>query len=406
MAGIFAKYIGSAASVIARIVGTGNITVTTSGGTATVDGSALAKTDLSNLANPTAVSQTLSMVGGSTHADLLFPAGGVGGSIGVGLTQTSGTDYRPQDIYVSRSIQVGNTFGVNPPYASNNPLVTGSVGAGNQTNVVASIGSNTFWNSVALGGITFIKDGGGVNALGFINLDSPTDMDVYFSILHRTSAKSDLLKFGSDGSLSLLAASGANLLWGTDGGGDIGSPDGGTTLNRPNNLFVGNYGQIGTAVNLQGPSAAAGYLEAGNTTDGSHDTIAFMGALGGYPVNINNAPSIGFTSQTGGGRSSYLEWMWPGETNYIADGDVVWWSGGTQALIFRATGEVNFPLNPGIATTFGGEAIITVANVSTQLRLGYTVPASVAVGSLANKLEVFDANGTSLGFVPIYSTIT
>ncbi len=40
------------------------------------------------------------------------------------------------------------------------------------------------------------------------------------------------------------------------------------------------------------------------------------------------------------------------------------------------------------------------------LGVGNSASATIAVGTLANKMEVFDASGSSLGFVPIYATIT
>jgi hypothetical protein len=54
-----------------------------------------------------------------------------------------------------------------------------------------------------------------------------------------------------------------------------------------------------------------------------------------------------------------------------------------------------------------------VNNLSSQgvvaanpLRVGNSQSATVSVGSLANKIEVFNAAGVSLGFIPVYTTIT
>lgn len=41
-----------------------------------------------------------------------------------------------------------------------------------------------------------------------------------------------------------------------------------------------------------------------------------------------------------------------------------------------------------------------------KLGVGNSAAASVAVGTLVKKIEIFDAAGTSLGFVPVYSSIT
>jgi hypothetical protein len=45
-----------------------------------------------------------------------------------------------------------------------------------------------------------------------------------------------------------------------------------------------------------------------------------------------------------------------------------------------------------------------VAN--TQLRVGYAATATGPVGTVVKKIQVWDAGGTSLGFIPVYSTIT
>jgi hypothetical protein len=45
-----------------------------------------------------------------------------------------------------------------------------------------------------------------------------------------------------------------------------------------------------------------------------------------------------------------------------------------------------------------------VAN--TQLRVGYAATATGPVGTVVKKIQVWDAAGTSLGFIPVYSTIT
>lgn len=43
---------------------------------------------------------------------------------------------------------------------------------------------------------------------------------------------------------------------------------------------------------------------------------------------------------------------------------------------------------------------------TTGLGVGNSASATIAVGALAKKIEVFDASGSSLGFVPVYSSIT
>lgn len=155
-----------------------------------------ANTTLSNLSS-TLINTSLRFSPGSTY------------HIGVGVGQTSGPDYRPLKAYIRDAIIVGNGLGAtnsNPPYGTNNTTVTGAIQCGNQVNVVTLEGSSAFWNGVGLGSFGFLKDGVGNNCTAFINLDSASDFDVYLSRLRRTSARTDLLKFGSDGSFSLLTA--------------------------------------------------------------------------------------------------------------------------------------------------------------------------------------------------------
>jgi hypothetical protein len=256
---------------------------------------------LSNLTSPTAVNQALNMAGATGSADLLWT--GNNGMIGIGYSQTSGTDRRPGKAYIKDAIVVGMAT---PPYGTNNPLVTGAILIGNQVNVQIGIGANTFWNSVALGYVGFGKDGAGANTPAFINLDTVGDNNVYFSLLHRASARADYLKFGA-GDLTFLQATGANLLWNTDGGGDIGTPDGGTTNKRPANIFASNYAQIGSATNFDGPSGS-GYLEAGLGDAGNPGLSTFIGASGGVAeiglIDTTNSSNVAFVMNNVGGAGN------------------------------------------------------------------------------------------------------
>lgn len=140
----------------------------------------------------------------SSGADILWSTAG-GGHIGVptGVTSTA-TDYRPGKIYVKDAIIVGSPGGL-PPYGTNNVLVTGGIQVSNQSSVFPFFGASTFWNSVAMGEFAFMKDGSGTNAVAFINLDNVSDQNVYFSLIHRSSARTDHMKFeGATGNLTLL----------------------------------------------------------------------------------------------------------------------------------------------------------------------------------------------------------
>jgi hypothetical protein len=330
---IFSKYVGMFGTLINSIVGTGNITVSTSAGVATVDGSALATTTLNNLGT-TAVNKTLNMAGTTSNADLLWSTGS-GGSIGVGYSQSSGTDHRPQNIFVSRALIVGSPGGL-PPYGQNNALVTGAVVAGNQSNVEFFAGSNTFWNSVAMGSIGFHKLDASATTPAFINLDTVGDFNVYFSLLKRTSARTDYLKFGA-GTLTFLQSTGANLLWNTDGGGDIGA----SGATRPNNIFVKAKATIGGQAILADGVAAAGLITTPSlafTNDLTAGLTYDPSALDGSPLlalSVSGIPGLVVQPQAG------QNYFGPG----TADVTIIPWTPNTSGL-----GAFNTSVTPGSPT--------------------------------------------------------
>ena len=59
------------------------------------------------------------------------------------------------------------------------------------------------------------------------------------------------------------------------------------------------------------------------------------------------------------------------------------------------------PLSTSSTVTAVGKVLTTAG-----LGVGNSATATVAVGTLAKKIEVFDASGVSLGFIPVYTTIT
>jgi hypothetical protein len=192
-------------------------------------------------------------MGSASGADLIWSTSG-GGNIGVATGQASGTDRRPNNIFTKGTVIAGNVLNNTPPYGLNNGALAGIIGAGNNTaNVSAVIGASSVFNSVAQGFLGYAKDGGFANVPGFVNLNtSSTDLDVYFSVMHLGSARNDYLKFGSDGTLTMMKSSGANLLWNTDGAGNIGAA--GTS--RPDNLYLKSAANVGTTLTMGASSGA------------------------------------------------------------------------------------------------------------------------------------------------------
>jgi hypothetical protein len=461
---------GAIGTFVNSVVGIGNITVTTTAGVATVDGSALATTTLNNLGT-TAVNKTLNMAGTTGNADLLWT--GNNGMIGVGFSQTSGTDRRPGKAFLKDALLVGNTFGNNPPYGGNNPLFTGMALLGNQTNVSMAVGANTLMNSVAMGFIGFAKDGAATNVPAFINLDTAGDHNVYFSLLHLSSARTDYLKFGT-GTITFLQASGANLLWNTDGGGNIGASGAtrpnnlflkaaaaigtsvsvGTTLtmsaassanmlwstdgagnvgadgaNRPNNIYAANYLQVGTDTNFGGPFS--GYVQAG----AGANNFAFIGSenddieigmadASGDSVWFSRTPSTTPAGQmelkaTGGGQTNHnasggaifgingltgysLPTELPGTALFFGQSDAADLSGTSMGISCMTNG-VYFGEYGSVPTAIIRPNGLVAAET---LGVGNAASATIAVGTLAKKIEIFDKAGVSLGFIPVYASIT
>jgi hypothetical protein len=170
-----------------------------------------------------AASGSVTMAGHLTYTDGTFNIGATGST-------SSGTGFRPGKIFIKDALIAGNVLGVIGPYGLNNPLITGMVGSGNSTNTAFIAGANnTLINSAHMGFMGFIKDGAAANTVGFFNADiaaaSAGGKDMYFGIGHRTSATDNLLKFGGDGTFTFMNSSGADLLWDTEGAGNIGALD-------------------------------------------------------------------------------------------------------------------------------------------------------------------------------------
>lgn len=195
----------------------------------------------------------------------------VPGNIGVHTLApaSSDVDYRPIKAFVKEAVVVGSLGLPNgaPPYGVNNALVTGMVGAGNLP-TYAVMGSNSLHNSIEHGYYVFVKDTSFTNTPGFFSLNNSSDFDIYYSIGHRTSAREDRLKFGADGTLTLMKATGANLLWA--GVGDIGtvSGSGPRDIFAQRNLRVGGNLGVGNVQAASTLGSVVGKVEVFNTTTG------------------------------------------------------------------------------------------------------------------------------------------
>lgn len=88
-------------------------------------------------------------------------------------------------------------------------------------------------------------------------------------------------------------------------------------------------------------------------------------------------------------------------------------SGDTQSRLFiKGDGSLNWSAGSGSLDTSLSRTGVALLNTPGKLTataglgVGNSASATVAVGTLAKKIEVFDAAGSSLGYIPVYSSIT
>lgn len=101
---------------------------------------------------------------------------------------------------------------------------------------------------------------------------------------------------------------------------------------------------------------------------------------------------IGIRNNVGGGTGVWIQ-AGTGGSQYFGVGQ----SGGAQYVHFTS-----------VPISLSGSSLVSDSRVTVaSLGVGNSASASVIpVANLVKKIEVFDASGTSLGFVPVYSSIT
>lgn len=275
---------------------------------------------------------------GSTTVDLLFPANS---NIGVQAGQHSGTDYRPANMFLTGGIFTGNILNLDPPYGFNNAIVDGYFAAGNNlANTAVFLGASTLFNGVAQATYGFLKDGGVSTVPAFVNLNTAGDYNMYYGLSHRSIARQDFLKFGADGSFSVLAGDTnltGNLNFPVDQTYNIGTPDGGTTLDRPSQVYIANLLDLDSAgtSSSQAPTINLGLsqlifdyntdattISAGSNTVG--DGAGYLELVGNL-VNAQCTIGTDYSVLTPGLYSSALYLGTPGGpgTTIVAGGVVV-----------------------------------------------------------------------------------
>lgn len=259
-------------------------------------------------------------IGGSGHGGrITLTAGAAGGgtigaiflnshvvsdtlaNFGVDDSTTNGsTDHRFNNAYLKGGLVIGDYLGASVPYGSNSPFIAGSITAGNVADTAAFFHASTFFNGIAQGTFGFIKDGGGSIAPGFVNQALPGDHDIYFSLSHFSSAREDLLKFGSDGSFTVLSPTGKIVF--------------GNYILTPSEFDAGLSGASKT-ITLSDGSAQLLTLDASTVL-----TLADPQVGGAYMLRL---------LQGGAGSNTIT---WPGNVK---------WSGGTAPVLSTTVGKID-----------------------------------------------------------------
>lgn len=175
----------------------------------------------------------------------------------------------------------------------------------------------------------------------------------------------------------------------------------GMSLTVPDCVVFGNYFD-GTSADLQIDSGASDTREAGNTF--ANNTFYWLGtaARKSNAITAKAATDVIETS-----RLSLLSAL-DARAYFarLADGTLQWGNNldPLDTTLYRDSA--------GVLKTDG--QFVAASHLLTQdkvlavngLGVGNSAAASVAVGTLVKKIQVFDENGNSLGYVPVYSSIT
>lgn len=173
--------------------------------------------------------------------DLLWVADGVGN-----IGESAGS--RPNRMYLLASLAVGSSV--------QTLSLDGFGYFGNKATVSSYLGSiGTGVNEAQLG---FSRAGGADKA--YLR-NSGTNNDVFLTV-YTGGSPTDKFKFGANGDLTLMELSGGDLLWNTDGGGDIGQ----SGASRPNHIYAAGNLDVGGDAVIGGNLTVNGTTTVINTT--------------------------------------------------------------------------------------------------------------------------------------------
>lgn len=207
-----------------------------------------------------------------------------------------------------------------------------------------------------------------------------------------------------DRNLKLMGTTSANLLWNTDGSGDIGA----SGATRPNNIFVKTNATIGGVIlNGDGVVTAPGYSFSGDPDTGFYRIGANnIGVATNGILRANFSSGGSFLMATGNiimGGSGLI-----GATAGSAAAPSYTFSGNTAVGMYAVgTNSLGFTTSGVLRASFDSSGILSVVGQTRVGSLGVgNSAAATTPGTITNKIEVFNAAGASLGFIAVYDAIT
>lgn len=257
-----------------------------------------------------------------------------------GSVNLSGGDHSGVGVGGSISLNAGNSDGNHAGSINLSAGNSNSTGTHNGGSVTVSAGNAS--NSGGSG------NGGNITLSAGVAAGSGSSGEIV------VSTNSENVLIVRDRNLILNQPNNANLLWNTDGAGDIGSPDGGTTLNRPNNLFVKSKLLVGDGV--------FNILSAQTTTTDNTTTTLYTYPIPNNAVVLFEARIVAIrTNGTGGdtatsayyilrarlrryGTNVFLNHLLSEESEDVAGWDADLDLSGTNARI-RITGETGHDID-------------------------------------------------------------
>lgn len=197
----------------------------------------------------------------------------------------------------------------------------------------------------------------------------------------------------TSGAMTFTAASGANILWTTDGAGRIG----GGAANRPNEIYLKTTANVGQTSDTAGSGGGVTLKKSGGGFGGQ--IVIHPSNSSGNGIILTLEQPKCFWIEDSAGTEQFRLGVTSGEQNAFR------LMGSSGAHISWATDGAG-DIGESAARRPNNLYVKTNARIGGSLGIGNSAAATVAVGTLANKFEIFTAAGVSLGFVPVYDSIT